>query len=279
MRNYAQVAPQFWIGETGRFFRKCGLEVQILALYLITSPHANMIGLYYLPKAFIAHETGLTEEGVSKGLQRASEAGFARYDEDTETVFIPNFVRFQVGQNLSVSDNTVIGIAKKLLEMRKSPFVKDFMRIYGGIYKLSDREELKGLLSPLQAPPKPLRSQEQKQEQNVGAEKNPAPKRTHRKQTSSPDHKLAVTYWRERFQEIFKTPYAFQSGKDGKIISLLLRGYGLEQTKRIIDRFLTVKEDFYDRGPGRTLGVLWSNVNKLSVEVTEREDRFSNQPF
>ena len=65
MRDYGKVSPQFWIGQTGKKLRSEGAEAQIVAMYLMTSPHANMLGLYYCPAMFIAHETGLDLEGAS----------------------------------------------------------------------------------------------------------------------------------------------------------------------------------------------------------------------
>lgn len=88
MRDYAKVGPKFWIGATGKKLRAAGPEAQIVALYLMTSPHANMLGLYYIPKMFIAHETGLGLEAASKGLQRGIEAGFCEYDEASEMVWV-----------------------------------------------------------------------------------------------------------------------------------------------------------------------------------------------
>ncbi|EAA8947744.1 hypothetical protein B6440_24925, partial [Salmonella enterica] len=79
MRDYATVSPQFWLGETGRKLRKEGAEVQVVAFYLMTSPHANMLGLYYLPILYLAHETGLDMEGAWKGLQRAISVDFCSY--------------------------------------------------------------------------------------------------------------------------------------------------------------------------------------------------------
>ncbi|EEW4485717.1 replication protein [Escherichia coli] len=76
MRDYAKVSPRFWLGETGRELRKAGAEAQVVAFYLMTSPHANMLGLYYLPVLYLAHETGLGLEGASKGLQRGFEGAF-----------------------------------------------------------------------------------------------------------------------------------------------------------------------------------------------------------
>ena len=58
MRDYGKVSPHFWIGRTGKELRQAGPESQLVALYLLTSPHANMIGLYYMPLTFLSHETG-----------------------------------------------------------------------------------------------------------------------------------------------------------------------------------------------------------------------------
>jgi hypothetical protein len=82
MRNYAKIAPQFWIGNTGRKLRDAGSEALLVALYLLSSPHANMLGLYYLPRPFIAHETGLgiVQKYVHITVQH-KRAAMARYDE------------------------------------------------------------------------------------------------------------------------------------------------------------------------------------------------------
>lgn len=66
MRDYAIVSPHFWRGETGRSIRG-RRPTQILALYLLTCPSSNMLGMYYLPICTITHETGLTDEEVVQG--------------------------------------------------------------------------------------------------------------------------------------------------------------------------------------------------------------------
>ena len=70
MRDYAIVSPRFWIGTTGRELRRLGPEVQVVALYLLTAPHSNMIGLYYLPIPTLCHETGARH---GKGLPSPSK--------------------------------------------------------------------------------------------------------------------------------------------------------------------------------------------------------------
>jgi hypothetical protein len=98
-----------------------------------------MIGLYYLPIPTICHELCLDLEGASEALGRAFEGGFARYDTATETVFVHEMARFQVGENLHPKDNRVIAVEKLLYQYRKSVFFKDFMERYGKPFCLSEK--------------------------------------------------------------------------------------------------------------------------------------------
>jgi hypothetical protein len=153
------VWPTFWTGETGRFLRKAGADAQRVALYLITGPNSTMIGLYHLALPTLCHEVGITEKGALKALARCSEGVFAYYDRGSEGVFVPEMGHYQIGPTLSPKDNRHKAVVKLLEQMRKSPFLKDFMARYAVPYQLPD-------LSPLQAPCKPLRSQDQEQEQD-----------------------------------------------------------------------------------------------------------------
>lgn len=162
MREYAKISPKFWIGETGKRLRSAGMEAQIVALYLLSNPHANMIGLYYLPKTFIAHETGLGIEGASKGLRGAIEAGFCMYDEASEVVYVCAMARFQVAESLKPADKRVTNILKVLMDVPKNPYFERFMSDYGDrfcLYAAPDGG------CPTEGASKGLRSQEQEQEQ------------------------------------------------------------------------------------------------------------------
>ena len=103
MRDYAKVLPSFWIGPSGKKLRG-DMEAQLLALYLMTSPHANMIGVYHCPILYMAHETGMPLEGATKALQRLCEAGFCHYGNDTPRCWRPQWNcrlrRYEHGQNL-----------------------------------------------------------------------------------------------------------------------------------------------------------------------------------
>ena len=171
MRDYAKVSPLFWTGRTGRAIRAAGRDAQVIALYLITCPSATMTGLYYCPLPTLYHETGSPLQGASKALRRLSEVGFAYYDEATETVFVPEMAKFQIGETMKADDNRVKAIIKELIAAKSSPFVKDFHAKYAEAYHLPPLSDLKALQSPSEAPPKPLRSQEQEQEQEQETER------------------------------------------------------------------------------------------------------------
>lgn len=165
MRDYAKVLPTFWTGPTGRMLRELGAEAQVMAMYLITSPHSTMTGLYRLPVAYASHDTGLTIQGASKALQRLSEVGFAFYEEASEEVWVPEMARIQIGERLLARDNRHKALLKELDRYRKSRFFPHFVEKYREDFALPYGPEEAENARPLEAPSKPLRSQEQEQEQ------------------------------------------------------------------------------------------------------------------
>ena len=158
MRSYSKVSSSFWTGRTGRALRG-DCDAQIVALYLLTSPHASMIGVYHCPILYIAHETGIPFEGASKGLQRLVEGGFCTYEEDTETVWVHEMARFQVGESLKANDNRVKDIQRQFAEIPEGKIRRGFYERYKDAYILNkppgEASESKPLASPLQAPSKP----------------------------------------------------------------------------------------------------------------------------
>jgi twinkle protein len=160
MRDYGAVSPKFWTGGTGKSLRG-DMEGQLVALYLMTSPHANMIGVYYCPIDYIAKETGLTVEGASKALERLSEKDFCTYDADEEWVFVHQFAAHQIGEALKADDKRVKGVANELSKLPNGRCAKAFRQRYAAPYFLDK--------SPIEAPSKeqqkPHRSQKQEQEQ------------------------------------------------------------------------------------------------------------------
>lgn len=160
MRDYAKVAATFWTGETGKKIRVLGRDSQVIAFYLITCPNSNWIGLYYLPLPTLYHEVGITKEGASKALRSLEEIDFAYYDFDTEVVWVPGAAKYQIGESLKPGDKRILGIIKDLQTFGKTPFARDFLTRYSGLYHLYSTDlpdhPDKALRRPSQAPPKPV---------------------------------------------------------------------------------------------------------------------------
>ncbi|EPO8269196.1 DNA-binding protein [Raoultella planticola] len=169
MRDYATVAPQFWLGKTGRELRKKGAEAQVVSFYLMTSPHANMLGLYYLPILYIAHETGLGLEGASKGLKSSIEAGFCSYDEDTEMVWVHEMAAYQVGKALKPGDNRCAGVRSEYASLTENSFLSSFYERYKDDFHLSIKRETRQIS---EGASKGLRSQDQEQDQEQEQDKD-----------------------------------------------------------------------------------------------------------
>lgn len=98
MREYGQVQSAFWYSSD---FKSWSGHGRILALYLLTGPHANGIGCYPLPDGYVMADLGWRLETVSKGFAELSASGFANRFE--EVVFIPNFLRWNVIANPNVA--------------------------------------------------------------------------------------------------------------------------------------------------------------------------------
>lgn len=154
MRDYGTVASQFWVRGTGKELRG-DLEAQVVALYLMTSPHANMIGVFHLPVMYLAHETGLSEQGAIEALQRLAGKDFCTYED--EWVCVHNFAANQIGEELKAEDKRVKGVINELAKVPKGSCRDAFVSRYQVPFHLPG--------SPLEAPSKPLRSQKQKQKQ------------------------------------------------------------------------------------------------------------------
>lgn len=159
MREYSSVSGRFWIGKTGKELRG-DTTAQVLALYLMTSPHSNMIGVFHCPILYMSHETGIPLEGAYKALARLSEIGFCHFEEESETVFVVRMAANQVGEEIKDGDKRKLGVIKQLEQVASARMAAAFRDVYGIPYGLpkcqKSRPETKPLTSPFQAPPKQL---------------------------------------------------------------------------------------------------------------------------
>jgi hypothetical protein len=151
-----------WHGKTIKALRKHP-EGLIVAMYLMTSPSSNMLGLFAQPILYMAYETGLGEEGARKGLQHCIEAGYCSYDEESEFVWVHEMASYQVAPELKATDLRCKGIQKDYESLPENPFLLKFFERYAAAFHLS---KARGMEGAYEGPCKPHRSQEQEQEQD-----------------------------------------------------------------------------------------------------------------
>lgn len=152
------VSPHFWTGHTGREIRKLGHEAQIIALYLMTAPGSNMIGLYYLPLPVLVHETGCPIEGASKGLIDLQNLGFCEYDQEEEVVWVCEMARWQIGDEIKEGDKRHGRVVKEVASYSSSPFYDAFMSRYAAPFRLPTLVPSKGHRRGIEGASKPHRS-------------------------------------------------------------------------------------------------------------------------
>lgn len=259
MRDYSKISPQFWIGSTGKKLRTKGIECQLVSLYLMTCTHANMLGMYYLPKIYIAHECGLSIEGASKGLQGAIEAGFCAYDDDSEMVWVYEMATYQVGEQLKAEDKRVLGIQNEYNNLPECPHLLDFYKKYKDQFHMN---EARGI----QAPSKPLGSQEQEQEQEQKAGTGislPAEKTA---ELPKPKNELAGKTWAaysEAYLQKYKTKPVRNQVVSSQIVNFCKR-IGAESPE-VAAFYLNLQDQYYVREL-HSVGALLKDAEKLRTK-------------
>lgn len=232
MRDYGIVSPKFWIGETGKRLRK-DPGAQVLALYLMTSPHATMTGVYHCPMLYMAHETGLGDEGASKALARLIEEGFCEYEASSEYIFVVNMAFWQIAESLKPGDHRIKGLMREVDKMHKA-FKARFLQVYAQPFLLSSGDKQ---TQTSQAPSQPLISQDQDQDQDqetdVELHSTSAGGKNGKHAGVPGDVEQLFDHWRE----VWKHPKAQLDKKRRKYIQDALRMYSLEDLRSSISGY------------------------------------------
>lgn len=172
MRKFASIPPRIWQADLKAV--RGDLEAIAVHYHLTTSGHANMLGLYYVPVAYIAHEIGCSQEGASKGLLALIEADICSYDFKREIVWVHDMASDQIAPQLSEKDKRVKGIADQLAMLPICPITLGFYAKYRIAFHLHEERNLVDFELAAgdveEAPSKPLRSKEQEKDQEQDLE-------------------------------------------------------------------------------------------------------------
>jgi len=146
---YTRVESRFWQDEKMRLVSS---DARHLMLYLLTSPHRNILGMYFLPIPYACFDLGWDEHRFGKGLSELLGKGCIKYDEENHVVLVINFLKHNPLEN----QNQVKSAVDKLEQLPQTPLIKDLYEIvkdekphYKQLVERLDKQLSKGLSEQL----------------------------------------------------------------------------------------------------------------------------------
>ena len=86
---FYRVSPAYWMN------RSWSDDMRLLGLYLLTSPHRSLEGLFWLPKQYIMGDLQWSPERLGKPFGQLTADGFLKYDEACEVALIVKALKYQ----------------------------------------------------------------------------------------------------------------------------------------------------------------------------------------
>lgn len=142
--TYGVLFPRFWEGTTGRQIQGKGRDAVILAAYLASCRHANMIGLYELPLVFLERELAVltSRPYILQAFLALQEVGYAQYDMGTEHTWVREMARIRVGlssgETIDPGDNKHKAVLKLYATAKANPFLGPFFEHYRTTLRLTE---------------------------------------------------------------------------------------------------------------------------------------------
>lgn len=155
MRDYGKVHTSFWSSATTRAMSD---TARTLALYLITSPHSTIAGVFRLPDGYVCEDLQWSPERVAKGFSELLAKGFANRCETSKWVWVCKHLDWNPPEN----PNQRKSAAKVALQVPpECTWKQAFMRSVAEVLALDPSV----LENPSETLPKPFLNQEPEQEQ------------------------------------------------------------------------------------------------------------------
>ena len=96
MRDYGKVHTSFWTSLT---IRNMSEDARALAMYLLTSPHGTIAGVFRLPDGYVCEDHQWDSKRVNKGFVELLVNGFANRCETTKWVWIVKHLEWNSPEN------------------------------------------------------------------------------------------------------------------------------------------------------------------------------------
>ena len=117
--RYTKIHTQIWNDEK---FTRLTPSQQRLFLYILTSPHSNIVGFYVLKSTYIQGDLEVLPKDLAKDLAKLCHEGLISYDENLQVVLIHNWLK----HNPITNPNQRLAAKKILGELPKTELFKEF---------------------------------------------------------------------------------------------------------------------------------------------------------
>lgn len=122
-------------------------------MYLLTSPHRNILCYYFLPKPYACFDLGFSEEEFDLAMGELIEAERVFYDEKANVVFVKNYLKYNQLEN----QNQVKSAVGKIIDIPENDLVNDFIKNLKSFNKAIYETLINGILKRFnKGLPKPL---------------------------------------------------------------------------------------------------------------------------
>lgn len=155
MRDYGKVHTTFWSSTT---IRGLSEDARALALYMLTSPHGTIAGVFRLPDGYACEDLQWSPERVSEGFRELFANGFANRCETTKWVWVSKHFEWNKPENPN-QRKSAAKVAQSIPD--ECTWKPDFMRAWADFLDIEWSEKS----NPFETLSQPFANQEQEQEQ------------------------------------------------------------------------------------------------------------------
>ena len=91
MREFGKISCRFWSRPE---IQEWSLHTRLMALYLLSSEHCNLIGCFRLPLGYIKDDLKFTDKRVAQALEQLTHSQFITWCPKTRWLLITNYLKF-----------------------------------------------------------------------------------------------------------------------------------------------------------------------------------------
>lgn len=266
MAEYGRVYRKIW--NNGRF-QQLSEKAKFLYLYMITSPHSSVFGLFRLPIGYISGDLSWQPKTVLKYLGELQSAAFLLWEQKSCLVIISSWLE----HNPITSENQ---LKKGLAELSEVPKNLDFLLELRKMAKNHNYEYHKTIIkeidkSYLSSSLNHNYSEAEAVTEAIPPEKSGNSKKGTKKKkanTKAPENKQSsihseiVAHFAQKHQDRYRRKYNFIKNREKTfgMIKDIANKYSRKDALAAIDQLF--EDDWYDT-QGRTIEILSKNMETL----------------